>query len=100
MIRGDLEIVREQIERLLDQAQRADEPAYLIAVNHVAGVSNEFLGNLVESNTLLERARQLHEPARHAAYTAMFGIDPGMIARAMSSQPGFQAESGPLSAAA
>ena len=56
-----------------------------MAVCHVAGVTAEFTGDFVESNHLLERARELHDPAEHAAYTAMFGIDPGMVARAMSS---------------
>jgi predicted ATPase len=42
---------------------------------------------MVESSRLLERAHALHVPAEHASYAAMYGIDPGMIARAMSSRP-------------
>ena len=42
---------------------------------------------MVESSALLERARELHDPAEHDAYSAMYGIDPGMLARAMSSRP-------------
>jgi predicted ATPase len=72
---------------LLRQAEQAHTPAYLMAVCHVAGVTAEFTGDFVESNRLLERARELHDPAEHEAYTAMFGIDPGMVARAMSSRP-------------
>ena len=58
-----------------------------MAAHHMAGVSREFIGDMVESSRLLERAHALHVPAEHALYTAMYGIDPGMIARAMSSRP-------------
>jgi predicted ATPase len=87
MIRGDLAVVREQTPTLMRQAEQAHTPAYLMAVCHVAGVTAEFTGDFVESNRLLDRARELHEPAEHETYTAMFGIDPGMVARAMSSRP-------------
>ncbi|MBA2302324.1 MAG: AAA family ATPase [Acidobacteria bacterium] len=87
MIRGDLAAVREQTATLMLQAESADLPAYVMAVHHIAGVTAEFSGDLVESNRLLERARELHQPAEHKTYNAMFGIDPGMVARAMSSRP-------------
>jgi serine/threonine protein kinase/predicted ATPase len=87
MIRGDLGAVRNQTVTLMAQAEAAGEPAYLMAVHHIAGVTCEFLGDVVESTRLLERARELHEPTQHQAYTAMFGIDPGMIARSMSARP-------------
>jgi len=53
----------------------------------VAGVAAEFAGDFPESHRLLERARELHDPAQHATYTKTFGIDPGMVARAMSARP-------------
>jgi predicted ATPase len=88
MIRGNLEVVREQVATLMAQAEASGQRAYLMAVHHVAGVSEEFsTGDVVESSRLLERARELHDPAEHPTYNAMFGIDPGMVARAMSSRP-------------
>ncbi len=87
MIRGNLAVVREQLVTLDAQAKAADEPAFLMSASHVAGVTNEFAGDVVKSSELLEQSRVLHEPARHEAYNAMFGIDPGMVARAMSSRP-------------
>jgi predicted ATPase len=87
MIRGNLALVREQAATLMAQAAQSGQPAYLMAVHHVAGVTCEFIGDVRESSRLLERARELHDPADHQAYTAMFGIDPGMVARAMSSRP-------------
>ena len=87
MIRGNLALVQEQLVTLTDQAKAADEPAFLMAANHLAGVTCEFMGDVQESTRLLEQARALHDPARHQTYNAMFGIDPGMVARAMSSRP-------------
>jgi predicted ATPase len=69
------------------QATQSGNPAYLMAAHHLVGVSLEFLGNMVESSQVLDRGRDLHVPAEHMTYTAMYGLDPGMIARAMSSRP-------------
>ncbi len=87
MIRGDLRAAQSQAAALMAQAEAANEPAFVMAVHHVAGVTCEFLGDVVESSRLLERARELHVPSQHERYNSMFGIDPGMVARAMSSRP-------------
>jgi predicted ATPase/tRNA A-37 threonylcarbamoyl transferase component Bud32 len=87
MIRGDLRVARDQTATLMAQAEASSNPPFLVAAHHLAGVTCEFLGNLVESSEHLEHARELHDPAQHHTYTAMFGPDPGMIARAMSSRP-------------
>ena len=87
MIRGDLALVRDQTATLRRQAEQLARPAFLMAVDHLAGVAAEFTGDFVESSRLLERAREQHVPAQHEAYNEMFGIDPGMVARAMSSRP-------------
>jgi serine/threonine protein kinase/tetratricopeptide (TPR) repeat protein len=86
-IRGDLRVYRERAAELMVQAERSKHPAYLMAAHHLVGVSLEFLGNMAESSEVLDRGRDLHRPSEHATYTAMFGLDPGMIARAMSSRP-------------
>jgi tetratricopeptide (TPR) repeat protein len=86
-IRGDLHVYRERAAELMVQAQQSGNPAYLMAAHHLVGVSLEFLGNMAESSDVLDRGRDLHRPSEHATYTAMFGLDPGMIARAMSSRP-------------
>ena len=87
MIRGNLRECRERADTLIVQAEHAGNPAFLMAAHHLAGVSREFIGEMIESSTHLERARELHNPAEHAAYTAMYGFDPGMLARAMTSRP-------------
>jgi tetratricopeptide (TPR) repeat protein len=87
MINGNLQLAEEQLPLLMEQAEASGEVAWMVAVHHVAGVSAEFRGDVVESHRLLERGRELHTPDEHERYTAMFGIDPGMIARCMSSRP-------------
>jgi hypothetical protein len=87
LIRGELALVSEESAALMAQAERAGQPALTMAVHHVAGVCCEFMGELVESSRLLERSRELHQPAQHRNYTALFGLDPGMFARAMSARP-------------
>ena len=72
---------------LLAQAEASARPAFLIGALHVGGVSREFMGELVESSRMLERARELHDPLEHKKLTAMYGIDPGMQARSMSARP-------------
>ncbi|HEX4065668.1 MAG TPA: protein kinase [Acidobacteriaceae bacterium] len=87
LIRGNLPECRARAGELMVQAERSGEPPYLMAANHVSGVVREFIGEMAESSRLLGRARELHEPARCMEYIAMFGQDPGLIARAMSSRP-------------
>jgi len=87
MIRGNLRECRDRADELIVQADHLANSAYLMAAHHIAGVSREFIGDMVESSRHLERARELHRPAEHSAYTAMYGFDPGMLARAMTSRP-------------
>jgi hypothetical protein len=86
-IKGDLREYRRGADDLMVEAERAGNPAYLMAAHHLLGVSLEFVGEMTTSSRVLDRARELHDPHRHREYTTMFGLDPGMIARAMSSRP-------------
>lgn len=86
MLRGDLALVAEQVVPLTAKAEASGESAFLMSACHIAGVLDEFMGPVRRSMELLERARDLHDPARHGEYSAMFGMDPGMVARAMSSR--------------
>jgi predicted ATPase len=87
MIRGTVAVVREQTATLMRQAEQTGQRSFLMAAHHLAGVTAEFAGEFPASHALLERARELHDPAEHEAYNRAFGIDPGMVARAMSARP-------------
>ena len=86
-IKGDLREYRRGADDLMAEAERSGNPAFLMAAHHLLGVCLEFAGDIAESRRILDRGRELHDPRRHREYTAMFGLDPGMIARAMSSRP-------------
>jgi predicted ATPase len=86
-VKGDLRQSRRRADDLLAEAERSGNPAFLMAAHHLLGVCLEFAGDMVESSRILDRGRELHDPEQHRAYTATFGLDPGMIARAMSSRP-------------
>lgn len=87
LIRGNLAECRDRADELISRAGDTGNPAFLMGGYHMAGVAREFLGDMAESSRLLERARELHVPEEHAAYTALYGVDPGILARAMSSRP-------------
>jgi adenylate cyclase len=86
-ISGDLRQYRRLADELMAEAERTENQAFLMAAHHLLGVCLEFEGEIVQSSRVLNRGRELHQPERHRDYTAMFGLDPGMIARAMSSRP-------------
>jgi predicted ATPase len=86
-IRGDLRQYRERADDLMAEAERSGNEAFLMGAHHLLGVCLEFEGNILESSRVLDRGRELHDPGQHRVYTAMYGLDPGMIARAMSSRP-------------
>ncbi|HWK11793.1 MAG TPA: hypothetical protein VNR64_17160, partial [Vicinamibacterales bacterium] len=86
-IRGDLREYRRRADDLMVMAEQSGNPAFLMGAHHLVGVSREFLGDMAEAARVLDRGRELHIPSEHLAYTAMYGLDPGMIARAMSSRP-------------
>jgi tetratricopeptide (TPR) repeat protein len=86
-IKGDLRQYRAYADDLMAEAERTNNPPFLMAAHHLLGVCLEFSGDMMESSRILDRGRELHDPQQHRAYTAMFGLDPGMIARAMSSRP-------------
>jgi adenylate cyclase len=86
-IKGDLRQYRRRADDLMEEAERSKNPVSLIGAHHLLGVCLEFEGNIVESSRVLNRGRELHDPEQHRSYTAIYGLDPGMIARAMSSRP-------------
>ena len=86
-IRGDLREYRRRADELMLMAEQSGNAVFLMGAHHLVGVNREFLGDMVEASRVLDRGRELHVPAEHLKYTAIYGLDPGMIARAMSSRP-------------
>ncbi len=65
MIRGNLRECRDRADALIVQAEHAANPAFLMAAHHLAGVSREFIGEMVESSRA-SRARARAAQSRRA----------------------------------
>ena len=87
LIRGNLLECRARADELMTLVRDSDTAHQRVAAHHMAGVVREFIGEMAESSRLLERARELHDPAEHDLYLALYGTNLGMLARAMSSRP-------------
>jgi adenylate cyclase len=86
-IRGDLRIFKTLADQLLAQAEQTGTTTFLVAGHQMMASVCEFMGETVKSSEHFERAVALHDPAQHVYYSANFGLDPGMIARAISMRP-------------
>ncbi|MGH9373129.1 MAG: ATP-binding protein, partial [Vicinamibacterales bacterium] len=86
-IRGDFQVFLELSEHLLVIAQAQQNPFFEMAAHQMAGAVREFRGETIQSSAHFEHAIELHDPARHAEYTATFGLDPGIISRSLSVRP-------------
>jgi predicted ATPase len=86
-IRGDLRMFRTLSEQLLVQAEQTGRVEFLLAGHQMMASVCEFLGQPVQSSEHFEKAISLHDLSQHEYYSANFGLDPGMIARALSMRP-------------
>jgi predicted ATPase len=86
-IRGDLRVFQTLAEQLLAQAMETGKPANLVAAHQMMASVNEFLGHTVTSNEHADQAIALHNPDQHLSFISRFGLDPGMIVRALSVRP-------------
>jgi adenylate cyclase len=86
-IRGNLAVFFELAQQLLRIAGEQSNRMFDVGAHQMAGSVHEFRGETIESSRHFEQAIALYEPAQHAAYTAAFGLDPGMIARSLSVRP-------------
>jgi tetratricopeptide (TPR) repeat protein len=86
-IRGDLRVLEGLTDQLLTQAAETSDPANLLAAHQMRGSYNEFLGRTVASSEHFEKALALYSPDQHLSFISRFGLDPGMIARALSVRP-------------
>jgi predicted ATPase len=86
-IRGDLRVFQTLAEQLLSQASETRQNANLLAAHQMMASVNEFLGRTATSHEHFEQALALYEPEHHLWFISHFGVDPGMIASALSVRP-------------
>jgi adenylate cyclase len=86
-IRGDCARFKVLAEELLEQATATSRKEFLIGAHQMMGSSREFLGETEESNRHFQEAIRRHDLRDVEALTAMFGLDPGLIARSLGPRP-------------
>ena len=86
-IRGDLAKFRRLSVDLLDQATATGRNEHFIGAHQMMASACEFLGETENSNRHFEEAIRRHDLGELKKMTAMFGLDPGMIARSLSPRP-------------
>jgi class 3 adenylate cyclase/tetratricopeptide (TPR) repeat protein len=80
MVRGHLPNARSIGERLLDEAQRADDRDLLLQAHRPHGLCLLYMGELVAARDHLKCAESLYDRDLHAEHRFEYGSDPGVLA--------------------
>ncbi len=83
MIRGDLHRALAIARQSLEQAEHLQDDGLLLEAHAVVGPILQYLGEFRASVPHLEQALALYDPARHGGHAAIYGQDPGVVARAL-----------------
>jgi adenylate cyclase len=86
-IRGDVALFSQLAESLLEQATATGRNEFLVGAHQMMASSREFRGDTGESNQHFQEAIGRHDLKDVRALNAMFGLDPGMIARSLGPRP-------------
>jgi adenylate cyclase len=86
-LRGDVALFARLAEELLEQATAAGRNEFLIGAHQMMASSREFLGETEASNYHFQEAIRRHDLRDLKTMNAMFGLDPGMIARSLGPRP-------------
>ena len=84
-MRGALKTAREVAERLLDLAQRSNDPLHLIEAHRAVGVVLFWLGDLTAARSHLEQGAALYDHQLHASHDRHSGPDVGVSCLSMVS---------------
>jgi predicted ATPase len=77
--RGELKKGRVLAERLLDLAQRAQEPSLLLEAHHELWANMSMLGELISARTHLDQGLVLYDSEKHRHHAFLYGgHDPGV----------------------
>ncbi len=86
-LRGDVALFKRLAEELLEQATATGRNEFLIGAHQMMASSREFLGETEESSYHFQEAIRRHDLRDLQTMNAMFGLDPGMIARSLGPRP-------------
>jgi predicted ATPase len=80
IVRGQLPDAYEIGKRLLDEAQRANDPELLLQAHRPHGLCLLYMGKLVDARHHLKRAASIYNPDQHWQHRFEYGSDPGVLA--------------------
>jgi predicted ATPase len=81
LLREEIGTALATAEQLLDQAQKAQDPIFLVEGHWALGVALAYTGEFTASLERLERAVALHEPSQYHSHTRHTGHDPAVASR-------------------
>jgi len=73
VVRAEYGKARRYAERCLAQAGRANDAALLVQAHWVLGLSLQYMGDLADSRTHLERSVALYDAQKHATHVFLYG---------------------------
>jgi predicted ATPase len=79
LVRGQHQEAHEIAERLLETAEKSQDPSLLVVACSAAGVSSFWMGELPLARTHLERAADLYDRQRDRPLAAKYGTDMGVV---------------------
>jgi class 3 adenylate cyclase/predicted ATPase len=80
IVRGDLHEALAIGERLLAQAERTNDPEFLLQAHRPLGLCRLYLGQFTAARHHLHTALKLYEPGRDQIHRFEYGSDPGVLA--------------------
>jgi class 3 adenylate cyclase/predicted ATPase len=81
IVRGELSEAVPIGERLLTQAEQANDPEFLLQAHRPMGLCRLYLGQFIAARHHLQTALALYEPDRDQTHRFEYGSDPGVLAR-------------------
>jgi adenylate cyclase len=83
LLQGQLQAAHELAEQLLNLAEKAQEPGFLVEAHFAVGQTFFFLGDLVAAQSHEDQATALYDLDKHRHHAFAYGQDPGVFSLAL-----------------
>jgi predicted ATPase len=85
-VRVELQTAHELGEQLLNLAQRAGDPTFLLQAHMALALTSYSLGELTSARAHFEQGLALYDPKQQRSYPALFGHDPAVASHSFLAQ--------------
>jgi TOMM system kinase/cyclase fusion protein len=86
LLRGELQTARELGEQLLNLAQGAHDPAFLLEAHYALGNTLNYLGELATAQAHFTQGIALYDRQQHRAHSLLYGQNPGVSCLSYAAQ--------------